>query len=78
MITAPPLLMPVPLIVNASAFEIVRPFRSNTAPDEIELAPPVVPSAEALPSFKVPAAIVVNPVWSLAPVSVNVPEPFFS
>ena len=61
LISAPPLLMPVPLIVTEALFT-VWPFRSSTAPVPVTLTAPVVrPSAVAWPSFKVPADTVVFP-----------------
>ena len=62
LITAPPLEIPVPLIVNASAFVIVWPLRSRTAPEVIVVPAAVVPKAVALPSLSVPALMVVAPV----------------
>ncbi len=83
MISAPPLLIPVPLIVTASA-PMAWPLRSRTAPELIVVAPAVVPSAEALPSFSRPTArTVIAPERSLAPDRIstsgpatsNVPDP---
>ena len=59
--SAPPLEMPVPLSVKASA-PIDWPFKSSTAPEATVVPAAVVPNAEALPSLSVPALTVVTPV----------------
>ena len=69
-IIAPPLEIPVPFIVSASALvvPIDCPFKSNTAPDVILTPPafvpkgPLVVTLEDAPNFIVPALIVVRPV----------------
>ena len=67
MVSAPPLLTPVPLSVSASAVPKVNPLRSSAAPVAATRVPLlVVPKGVfvALPapsSFKVPALIVVSP-----------------
>ena len=61
---------PVPFIERASVAATVRenPFRSNTAPDATVVPAAVVPSgplaldADEIPSFNVPALMVVAPV----------------
>ena len=71
---------PVPFNVNASAVARVYPFRSRQAPLDTVVLPAVVPNGELLPlpaepNFNVPALIVVDPVYVLAPESVHVPVP---
>ena len=73
LVNAPPLLMPVLLRVNTPVLVMVWPFRSSAARAVTDTAP--LPSAVALPVFKVPAEIVVPPVNVLAPESVQVPAP---
>ena len=62
LIKAPPLEMPVPLMVKALVFVIVIPLRSSTAPEVIETPLELAPRAVALFTFKVPTEIVVTPV----------------
>ena len=69
LISAPPLLMPVPERVRALLIDC--PYRSSAAPLVTEAAP--VPSAEVLPSFSVPATILVTPVYVFAPERVRAP-----
>ena len=57
LMSAPPLLMPLPEIV--SALPMLWPNRSSTAPELTVAA--AVPSATALPSLSVPALTVVPP-----------------
>ena len=64
---APPLLMPVPLSVSASAVPSVKPLRSSAAPAVTLVPAAVVPNGvlvapPAAPNFRVPALIVVRPV----------------
>ena len=63
LVKAPPLLMPVPLRVMVLMLDRPKPFRSNAAKLATEIAPPLeLPSALLLPTFKVPAEMVVVPV----------------
>ena len=63
LINAPPLLIPVPLSVMVLVLARPKPFRSNAAKLATDIAPPAeLPSAEPLPTFKVPAEMVVVPV----------------
>ena len=63
LVNAPPLLMPVPLRVMVLVLARPKPFRSNAAKLATDIAPPLeLPSALALPTFKVPAEMVVVPV----------------
>ena len=59
--SAPPLVIPEPLRVRALVFVMVIPLRSRTAPEVIDTAPVVAPRAVALPTFKIPAEMVVPP-----------------
>ena len=61
LIIAPLVLIPVPFTVRALVLVIVIPLRSKTAPEVIDAAPLLAPSAAALLIFKVPAEIVVPP-----------------
>ena len=54
---APPLEIPVPVIVSAFVFEIVCPLRSSADESAIEIAPAEVPSAVAELRITVPALI---------------------
>ena len=58
---APPPLMPVPFKVRGPVLVMVVPFKSNAAPLLTDTTPPE-PNAVALPTFKVPALMVVPPV----------------
>jgi hypothetical protein len=69
---------PVPFNVNGSAVDNVNPFKSSTAPLITEVIPAIVPKAELLPNFKVPALIVVAPVYEFVPERDHVPAPFFT
>ena len=53
--------MPVPFTVSGLVLVIVIPLRSKTAPEVIDAAPLLAPSAAALLIFKVPVEIVVPP-----------------
>ena len=72
LINAPPEVMPVPFKVSALALVIAVPLRSSTAPvatNTVELA---APKAATLPTFKVPALMLMLPVKELPPDSVKV------
>ena len=58
---APPYANPKPLRVNASSVPRVKPAKSRVAPDETVVPLALVPRADVLPSFRVPALTVVNP-----------------
>ena len=67
-INAPPLEIPVPLIVSVSAVPNVNPFKSRVAPEvtEVPAPTPATPSGvlappPVAPSRNVPALMVVNP-----------------
>ena len=62
LLIAPPLDIPVPLMVNASEDEYVIPFKSRAAPDDTVVPAAVVPKAALLLSFKIPSLTVVVPV----------------
>ena len=77
LLSAPPLLMPVPFKVKALVLVSVRPFRSSTAPAATDTAPAEVPKAVAEPRRRVPALMLVLPVVVLSPERINNPEPVF-
>jgi len=79
-VRAPPLEIPVPFKVRASAVAKEKPFKSRTAPELTVVPAPVVPNGvllplPAAPRSNVPALIVVAPVYVFAPVIVQVPVP---
>jgi hypothetical protein len=53
------------------------PFKSSAAPLMILIPPAVVPKAEVLPNFTIPALMVVAPVKVFVPPIVSVPLPVF-
>ena len=59
MVSAPPLLIPVPFKVSALLKKGFRPLRSREAPLVTLIAAP--PKALVLPAWSVPALIVVPP-----------------
>lgn len=67
--------MPVPFKVKGSDVDNVIPFKSNVAPLITEVAPTIVPNAEALPSLRIPPLIVVAPEYVFGPDRVKVPVP---
>lgn len=79
-IKAPPEEIPVPFMVSPSAVTRVKPFKLSTAPELTVVAPAVVPIGvlEPLPDApktRVPAEIVVIPVYELLLDKVRDPEP---
>ena len=54
--------MPVPLMVKALVLAMTVPFKSSAAPLAIDTTLVLAPRAVALPTFSVPAEIVVPPV----------------
>ena len=62
LISAPVPPMPEPLIVKPLVLVITVPFRSSAAPLVIDTPLVLAPRAVALPTFSVPAEIVVLPV----------------
>ena len=73
LVKAPLPLIPEPLKVKVLVLVIVVPFKSSAEPSVTETAPPESPRAVALPIFKVPAEMVVPPVYVFAPDRVNAP-----
>ena len=61
LITAPPLEIPVPRMVKASALAYVMPFKSKTAPLAKLTPPATVPKAVVLPNFRIPPLMVIAP-----------------
>ena len=61
LVSAPPLEIPVPFKVKVLALLKEVPFKSNAAKVATDTAPLALPSAAPLPTFKVPAEIVVPP-----------------
>ena len=59
---APPLLMPVPVRLRASAPIVIPPESSKAAPLDTVTPPAVVPSAVLLEARKAPALMAVAPV----------------
>ena len=70
---------PVPFKVNGSATLSVFPFKSSTAPVFTMVPPASVPKGVVLfaSNFKVPALMVVKPVYVFVPLNFQLPSPFF-
>ena len=63
LVNAPPKLTPVPFNVRVLVLLRLKLFKSNAAKLDTDIAPPPdPPSAAELPTFKVPALMVVPPV----------------
>ena len=70
--------MPVPEMLRGSAVARLIPFKSKTAPEFTTVLLVTVPSGEfapdpAAPSFSVPYATVVRPLYELVPDSITTP-----